>query len=286
MKKNTLLYVKGIFIGLADLVPGVSGGTIALLTGIYPRLIGALAKADLFLPLSLFSADKRKYYDVSFLLLIGLGVITGILGGVGLMHYLLQNFSPPLFAFFGGLILAALVTGVPRVLKKSRFMFVLGLVAGIGFSFAVGVSLGFQPVFIFLAGMLAACVMLLPGISGSFVLLLLGIYRPLIAAVAGFDWMIIFVFAAGVLLGILSFSRILNVLIARYRANTMALMLGLMGGALPRLWPWQAEQGGEYSLLLPDYYESVLQQPAYVVPSIVTFLCGMLVLFFMGRSAG
>lgn len=282
MKETLSLYAKGLAMGLADLVPGVSGGTIALLTGIYPRLIRALAHLDVKFLWAFFLLRKWKDYDVLFLVTLAAGALTGILAGAQVIHYLLLNYSPPLFAFFAGLICATLpITGL-HVLRARRVLFVCGLLIGLAVSFTSGIFLAFQPVYIFLAGLLAACAMLLPGISGSFVLVLLGIYAPLIGAVAALDWIIMAIFALGAALGILFFSRVLDIFLQKHKERTLALMLGLMGGVLPRLWPWQAREEN-FVLLWPDYYEVAIQQPAYVLASLATFIVGVGVLVILHR---
>ena len=282
MKKTLLLYAKGLAMGLADLVPGVSGGTIALLTGIYPRLIQALARIDVKFPLGIFSPRKWKHYDILFLATVAAGALTGILAGARIIHYLLLHYAPPLFAFFAGLICAALpLTGL-NVLRTERLLFISGLLIGLGVSFTSGTLLAFEPIYIFLAGILAACAMLLPGISGSFVLVLLGVYAPLIAALAALNWMIIAIFTAGAAIGIVLFSKVLHLFLRSHQQKTLALMLGLMGGVLPRLWPWQVQEGS-FVLLWPDYYAIALQQPAYVFVSLLTFICGIAILVALHR---
>ncbi|MGC9516897.1 MAG: DUF368 domain-containing protein [Methanomicrobiales archaeon] len=248
MKKNWmsmetfLIFLRGLFMGTADIIPGVSGGTIALITGIYERLIHAISKIDFKFFLFLIKGDfksfkKNAIQEIDFELFIPLlaGIGLAILTMSKVISYLLANFPAPTFAFFFGLILssAIFVYGHVDELNIKNISFVI-----IGFIFAV-IFVGLNPIeanhslpIIFLSGAVAICAMILPGISGAFILLLLNQYEYMINVLNNLQLLEIITFGAGALIGILSFSRILDYLLTNHKSITMAFLVGLMVGTL------------------------------------------------------
>lgn len=232
--------------GVADIVPGVSGGTIALLTGIYERLINGIKSVGLDTLIVLKDNGVRAAWiqiDGTFLTSIMFGAATSIIIFAQFIHLLLDNYPIPTWACFFGLVLAC-VFHVGQQVKKwnaKRLMLVIfGTIFVGGISMAAPTEVEITPLILFLSGALAICAMILPGISGSFILLLLGVYGQIIAAIKGFDVAVLSIFAAGCLVGIMAFSRVLSWVFEHYRNSLLALLTGFMIGALVKVWPWKA----------------------------------------------
>lgn len=277
--RHGLLYLKGVAIGLADLVPGISGGTIAVLTGIYQRLITALARLDWGFLIALLSLDLsrlKQRYDMVFLLVLASGILSGIVIGAPVIHYLLGFYRPLVYAFFAGLICASLVAMINRNLRL--VFFVLGIGAGLLLLVDSGLVLNFTLLNIFLAGSIAICAMILPGISGSFVLLILGMYQPLLGALISFDLVKISAFVLGALIGLLLFSRLIHLLLRHYHNQLMSLLLGIIGGSITGLWPWQYVG---YGLVSPLAYTQLSAQDNYLVFSFVLFILGCMMILLL-----
>ena len=240
------LFARGIAMGAADIVPGVSGGTVALMTGIYDRLIRAIVAVDrdclgLLIGGRLSAVWHR--IDGVFLLPLLLGIVTAIFALASTIHWLLEAYPQPLWAFFSGLILASgmlllrdevLLNRVDRVL-----WFSLGVVIAVVIAFMPPLAMMSGLPGLFVAGAIAICAMILPGISGSFMLLLMGMYAPVLAAVKNIEIVNLTVFAAGCVIGLASFSRLLDALLRSYRISAMAFLCGVLMGSLVAVWPWR-----------------------------------------------
>lgn len=246
-------WLRGLCMGAADIVPGVSGGTMALILGHYERLVGAISRIDS----TLFGLLRRRQFraaaehmDLRFLIALGLGMVSGVVALASLMHYLLEHQLPYTYAVFTGLILASSYLVARRLTRLSASSVVSCLVGGL-FAWQICVQ---QPVqseltvlSAFLAATVAICAMILPGISGAFVLLLLGLYHPVTDLIKGlpkgeftFDGLLIIAaFLLGCLTGLLAFSRILKWLLAKHHDRTLAFLVGLMLGSLYKIWPFQ-----------------------------------------------
>ncbi|MBB3207717.1 putative membrane protein [Rhodopirellula rubra] len=245
---------RGFCMGAADTVPGVSGGTVALILGHYDRLIAAISNID---SEAVGMLRARRWgsliekLDLRFTIALGVGIVAGIGSLAGLMHHLLLHQMNETMAVFFGLVLAS-VWVVRRNVARWTLGPILGTVAGIAIALAVSkipASHGdINLVYLFLSASIAICAMILPGISGAFVLLLLGVYEPVIGMIKQFfklniDLAIISrltVFAIGCGFGLLAFSRLLNYLLRHHHDLTMATLIGLMIGSIGRLWPLQA----------------------------------------------
>lgn len=245
--------IRGFCMGAADTVPGVSGGTVALILGHYQRLLGAVSQFD-SAALKLLSvgrfAQLWTHCDLRFVLALGVGIVLGAGTLASTMHWLLENKMPETFAVFFGLVLASgwIVSGW---IKRWSPAVMLLLAVGAGFAFWLsGLSTGESSqrgVYIFASAAIAICAMILPGISGAFVLLLLGMYHPIVGMIKQFVGLdisasLVFnlcLFAAGCVTGLLVFSRLLRWLLRFYADATMAALLGLMIGSLRRIWPLQ-----------------------------------------------
>lgn len=243
--KSFGVFLRGVLMGAADIVPGVSGGTIAFITGIYDTLVDSLRAFDLAFLAKLLRLDIKgawQHVNGSFLLALVVGIATSILSLSRLIAWILANYPVQLWAFFFGLILASALVllrqvegwTVPRALCLLAGAATAGLIA-----FAPVANMDFGLAGIFLSGFLAICAMILPGISGSFILVLLGMYSSVLAAVNSLDLVFLLVFMTGAGVGLLCFSRLLHWLLHRFHQATMALLTGFLFGSLLIVWPWK-----------------------------------------------
>ena len=244
---NALLtYLKGIAMGAADVVPGVSGGTIAYLTGIYQRLLDAIHAAGGSMWVALQRdgiAAAWKAVDGWFLLALLGGIGTSVVSLSKLVLWGLESHPLIVWSFFLGLILASLRM-LARDLKGSWVALIVGAVLGFILSSMPAGRAELSPVFTFFAGFLAICAMILPGISGSFILVLLGAYEPVLESIHERDLTTITIFGTGAILGLLTFGRLLRWLFQRYERVTVALMTGFIAGSLTKVWPFRGTRGG------------------------------------------
>ena len=244
MKKTFLLFAKGMAMGAADVVPGVSGGTVAFITGIYDELLRSIASVPAALMLFLRGriVEAWKAANATFLLVLLLGIMTSVISLARLITYLLAEHPIPVWSFFFGLILVSTHL-VVREIQRWNVSRVLNLFLGAAFAYWITVAsplqLGHDPLSLFLAGAIAICAMILPGISGSFILVLLGLYSYVLTAVKGLDLAVLLVFASGCVVGLVSFAGILRWLLTHWRDLTLAFLTGLMIGSLNKIWPWK-----------------------------------------------
>ncbi len=258
-RKDLAHIARGFLMGGADIIPGVSGGTVALILGIYERLVGAISHIDGHF-LGLLSrrqwSSAAEYLDLRFLIALAIGILSGIASLASLMHYLLLHQRPYTLAVFFGLILASsyIVMGMvrPNTTEQRFGCYGLALVAAFFAYWLVGLEhLGFHDhlAYFFLCGMVAICAMILPGISGSYILWLLGAYvavTGIIKDVLKFqcstrEFTCLLVFAAGCAVGLIGFSKLLKWLLARAHAPVMAVLGGFMIGSLRLMWPFQRD---------------------------------------------
>lgn len=245
MPKWLRVYLSGVLMGAADVVPGVSGGTIAFILGVYDRLINALSGVNKASLVMLSKGDFKglwKHFDGTFLLSLGAGIVTSIFLLAGLITHLLAVYPSYLWSFFFGLILASAYFLINQITGFSWRHFaglVVGVVVGASLSLLVPTQVSTSYVMVFFSGMIAICAMILPGISGSFLLLMLGMYGFILSAIKSFDAAVILVFAAGALIGLLTFSKILHYLLNHVRSMTLSFLTGVMLGALVKVWPWK-----------------------------------------------
>ncbi|PIE37353.1 MAG: DUF368 domain-containing protein [Gammaproteobacteria bacterium] len=239
------VFLRGMLMGAADVVPGVSGGTMALITGIYTTLLASVRAFDLeALRLLLAGEFKALWQHVNgcFLLALLAGIGTSVLTMARGISYLLVHHPVPLWAFFFGLILASAIALLFHVMRWGPAA-ILALIAGTAIALFISLSsqiqLGGGLFGVFVAGFIAICAMILPGISGSFILLLLGMYAPVLAAVSRFDLPYMAVFAVGAAAGLMCFSRLLYFLLRRFVDTTMAMLSGFLFGSLAVVWPWK-----------------------------------------------
>ena len=249
MKRTTkdylLITLKGIGMGAADVVPGVSGGTIAFITGIYQELIDSIKSVNLSTLKLLLSGKIKEFWNAinaNFLISLFIGIGISILSLAKGLKYLLEHQPILLWSFFFGLIIASAIY-VAKDIKKWNIGTIVSLLTGIVIAYIITVitpseantSYGF----IFLSGSIAICAMILPGISGSFILVLLGMYSFILGAVSDFNIPVVAVFLSGAVVGIILFSNILSWLLRKYYNQTIALLSGFMIGSLNKVWPWK-----------------------------------------------
>jgi putative membrane protein len=239
------VFFRGLAMGAADVVPGVSGGTIAFITGIYGRLLDAISGVSPALLSTLRRegfAAAWKQLDGTFLLTLGSGILVAIASLAKVIHYLLMHHPIALWAFFFGLIIAS-CWHIGRTIQQWRWQelaaIALGTVVAGWISMASPTEIEASLPVVFVAGSIAICAMILPGISGSFMLLLMGLYGPVMAAIKGLDLPLLGTFAAGALLGLLLFSRLLSWLLHHFESVVLALLTGFMVGSLVKVWPWK-----------------------------------------------
>jgi len=231
--------------GAADIVPGVSGGTVAFITGIYDTLIDSIRAVDLEFAARLLRRDIAgawQHINGGFLLALVLGIATSIFSLARLVSWLLEHHPVPLWAFFFGLILASALVLLRQVERWSAAT-LLCLLAGVAMAVVIALSPGMDLergyAGVFLAAFLAICAMILPGISGSFILVLLGMYGPVLVAIKNLELGFILVFVLGAGSGLLCFSRLLHWLLHRFHQATMAVLTGFLFGSLVVVWPWK-----------------------------------------------
>ncbi|GAA4818708.1 DUF368 domain-containing protein [Litoribaculum gwangyangense] len=240
-----IISLKGIAMGAADAVPGVSGGTIAFISGIYEELINTISNVNIALVKILLSKGFMAFWkqlNGNFIVALLTGIIISFVSFMKLAKYLLENHPVLIWSFFFGLILASIYFVAKQITKwnlATIFTLIIGTVIAFYLSKLPSLAANDNPWFLFLAGAIAICAMILPGISGSFILIILGAYKTLSDAIHDFDFKKIIVFAGGALVGLLSFSHVLKWLFKNYHNATLALLTGFIFGSLNKVWPWK-----------------------------------------------
>jgi putative membrane protein len=295
-----LLAVKGMLMGAADAVPGVSGGTIAFISGIYEELIHSLRSFDIAALRLLFTqgpAAAWRHVNGTFLLVLFGGILLSLLSLSRLVLFLLETHAPLLWSFFFGLIVASmwsLCRTVPRWHSSLLVSFATGAVVAYAVTQVTPSALEATPLFVFFSGMIAICAMILPGISGSFILLLLGMYTPIMLAIQGLQFLTLGLFGAGCVVGLLAFSRVLDWAFSHHRTTTLALLGGFMLGSLGKVWPWKYttayainRHGGEVPLVqenvMPGSFEMLTGQDSTLVAALGLMLLGVVLVLLMDR---
>jgi len=241
-----VLFAKGFIMGASDVVPGVSGGTMALILGIYEKLILSIKIFDIRLVRLVLQGQFKlamRTIPFGFLLPLGFGILTAIFTMARGLSWLLENHPSAIWSFFFGLVLASAMVVARRIGRWGWVTAASFLMATAGAYMLVGMVPMNTPEtipYIFLCGAIAICAMILPGISGSFILVLLGKYKYILDAVATFDLRVLLVFTIGTLSGILLFVRLLSWLLRHHYRITMAALTGLMIGSLRKIWPWKS----------------------------------------------
>jgi putative membrane protein len=282
IKHYLLVAVKGLCMGAADVIPGVSGGTIAFITGIYGELVESIKSIDLEALKLFFTGNFRQFWlkiNGNFLLSLVLGILISIFSFAKVMQYLLIHHPIPLWSFFFGLIVASPIYIIKEVEHKKIIHLIptiMGMAVGVLICLISPTETTDALWFIFLCGAIGICAMILPGISGSFVLLLLGKYAYIIGAVSDLNIPVLLVFAAGAIIGIILFSNFLSWLLKKAYNGTLFFLSGLMIGSLVKVWPWKRVlESGVDRPVLPGNYSGDPQ----LVQAIIWFAVGVLLLF-------
>ncbi|RLT92622.1 DUF368 domain-containing protein [Ketobacter sp.] len=300
VKDYAWIYVKGMAMGAADIVPGVSGGTVAFITGIYEKLIdsiGAIGPGTLTTLVKQGPLAAWRSFNGNFLLTLMLGILTSVFTLSKLLSHLLQTQPELLWSFFFGLILISAVH-IGRQIPCWTPATVVALVAGAAIAFVITLvspqQLPLNAVTLFVAGSIAICAMVLPGISGSFILLLMGMYAHVIGAVKSLELVNLGIFATGCLVGLLLFTRLLSWLLHHLHNVTMAVLTGFMLGSLNKVWPWKQTLSTrinshgetvpvEQANLLPHQYLELTGQDPKLVFSLVLMAVAVVLVLALER---
>ena len=288
IKDYAVLTLKGMAMGAADVVPGVSGGTIAFIAGIYDELINSIKSINMHSLKLLFTGKIAAFWKAvngNFLFALLLGIAISVFSLAKLITYLLLNEPVLVWSFFFGLVLAS--TGfVTKDIKGWNWKTVAGFVGGAVIAYYITVATPAETstnlMFIFLCGAIAICAMILPGISGSFILVLLGKYFYVMEAVKTLDLVVLGVFAFGAALGITSFSRVLSYALKNFRNITLSVLSGFMLGSLNKVWPWK-----EVEKLVSDGHEVMIEHNiapnTEVAEAVVLMLIGFILVYVLEK---
>ena len=299
IKEYLVIGLKGMAMGAADVVPGVSGGTIAFISGIYEELLGSISNINFGLIKTLKKEGIKavwKQVNGSFLAALFIGIFISIISLAKAIKYLLENEPILLWSFFFGLVLASVIY-IAKQITKWNFISVLILILGAFLAYYITtlnplVSENSSPLFIFIAGAIAICAMILPGISGSFILVLLGAYKPVLDALNNRDFKTILIFMVGAIAGLLTFSKILKWLFANYKNYTLAVLTGFIIGSLNKIWPWKETltwRTNSHGVEVPFNQQSVtpfsFDGDAQLTMAIVLAIIGFLLILGMEKLA-
>ncbi|WP_461634163.1 polyprenyl-phosphate transporter [Labilibaculum euxinus] len=300
MKDYLLIAFKGMGMGAADVVPGVSGGTIAFITGIYEELINSIKSINGNAVKLLFQFKFKEFWQAingNFLLALIFGIFLSFLSLAKLIKYFLAEQPILIWSFFFGLIVASAIV-IARKITEWKLRTIIAMLIGIGIAYMVTVVTPAETPtsywFLFLSGALAICAMILPGISGAFILLLLGKYEYILNAISSFKLDVVAVVGAGAVIGLLSFSNLLSWLLKKYHNMTIGLLSGFMIGSLNKVWPWKNtistfidRHGVEKPLLqeniLPNTFTNILGQDSQLIFAILLAIAGFLLIWMMEK---
>ena len=299
-KELVILFLKGMAMGAADVVPGVSGGTIAFISGIYQRLIDAIKslepRALLILYRQGFSAFWKSI-DGTFLSILFAGILTSVISLAKVISYCLDQYPILVWSFFFGLVLASIVYIFSQLRGwywREICMLILGAVIALVISSVKPTNLPVEWWMLMISGSIAICAMILPGISGSFMLLMMGMYSVVINALKDFDWILLGSFAAGCAVGLMAFSHLLSWLLKHYENLMLSLLTGFLVGSLKTIWPWKEviettiNRHGEQVPLIqqdvsPFYYTQVTGEPHQLFLAIVMMVTGIVLVLSLEK---
>jgi len=291
--KYLLVALKGMAMGAADIIPGVSGGTIAFITGIYDQLLESINAINF----QLINVIRHQGVKVAwqkingtFLLFLFAGIGISILSLSKFLSYLLETHPVLVWSFFFGLIIASIFYVIKQV-SHWNLAAIVGLVLGtllvVGVSLIPAVGNTNSLLYIFICGVIAICAMILPGISGSFLLLILGAYQTILDALNNRDFAIIFTFMAGAVVGLLSFSRFLKWVLDNYKNTTIAVLTGFLVGSLYKIWPWKETvetRINSHGEVVPFIQENILPN-GQVLGAVICALIGFSLIFIIEKIA-
>lgn len=288
--ENIKLYFKGMAMGVADAFPGISGGTMALILGIYKELIGSISVINF----SLFKTLKNEGFNEfwrklngTFLLILFSGIISSLVVFMNIASFLIDNFPILIWSFFLGLVSASIY-----IILKPTDLFNFNKTQNILINWFLLLSslyisylltslpeinnLNENLIFIFFAGLIASCAMILPGVSGSYILVILGLYKTMSKALINLELDKIVIFGFGVILGLTSFSKLVKWGFDKFPNKILIAMTGLILGSIHKLWPWKSN---EINILPTNYSEY-----NYLIESIVLFIIGFLLIFLLEKT--
>ena len=289
--------LKGMAMGAADVVPGVSGGTIAFISGIYEELITSINNINLSLFATLRKQGLKAFWDQlngNFLLALFVGIFTSVLSLAKFLSWLLENQPILLWSFFFGLVLASIFL-VGKEISKWNLGTITLLLIGTGIAFFITELPANENVdslpYLFLSGALAICAMILPGISGAFILVLLGSYKTILDAVHERDLKIVITVGLGAIFGLLSFAKLLKWMFSHYKNMTLSLLTGFILGSLNKIWPWkkvlQTKTFGDKTMVIDDMnvWPSSFEGENQLLPAIILAIVGFSLIFILERTA-
>jgi putative membrane protein len=314
-KKSFLgLLARGLGMGAADVVPGVSGGTIAFITGIYEEFLETISNLKFSLIITCRKQGFKAMWNKlngSFLLAVFLGIGISVVSLSKLLKYLLEHHEVLLWSFFFGLIIAS-VWLVGKTVGKWNASTIIGLILGAGIAFYITIitptSANENLFYIFVCGALAICAMILPGISGSFILLLLGVYATILGTISDLidtlrlgDWaafkdhaILMTIFIIGCLFGLITFSKLLNYLFKKNKPLIIAVLTGFLIGSLNKIWPWKetlettTNRKGEIIPLvqkniLPNHFTEITHESNHLIVAIILMITGFAIIFILDK---
>jgi len=302
IQQKIALFLKGIAMGAADVVPGVSGGTIAFITGIYETLLNSIKSiTPKLLPMLKNEglAAVWNHVNGTFLLILFAGIGTSVFSLAKIISHLLETYPILLWSFFFGLIVASVIF-IGRQIKRWNPTAIIALIAGTVVAYIITIATPSTATeslwFVFLSGYIAICAMILPGISGSFILLLLGSYQMVLNGVKNLDLMLIAVFGSGCVIGLLSFSHLLSWTFKHYRNTTLALLTGFMIGSLNKVWPWKqtistrinshgVEEPFLQKSILPTQYLDLTNAEPYIFQAVIFAIIGFALVLLLEKIA-
>jgi len=297
-KQYALLTLKGMAMGAADVVPGVSGGTIAFISGIYEELISTIDSINLSALRTLFKEGLKPFWkqiNGTFLVFLFTGILFSIALLSSIVIGLLGSHPILVWSFFLGLIIASIWL-VGKTVTKWDFKTIFGLLVGTGVALWISSIQTVASVdanwYIILSGAIAICAMILPGISGSFILILLGSYHTVYGAIKEMNFVIIGLFGLGCIVGLLSFSKVLKYLFAEFKNVTIAVLTGFMVGSIYKVWPWKMKIGseplvvhsdGREDYMMGNVFPSDYQGDSQLMISILCLFIGIALIIFLER---
>ncbi len=291
-----IISLKGLAMGAADAVPGVSGGTIAFISGIYEELISTISNVNLSLFKTLFQKGIKTFWEQAngnFILALLSGIIISFVSFMKLAKYFLEHHPVLIWSFFFGLIIASIFF-VGKQITKWNILTVISLIIGTGIAYYIStlasLSSNDSSLFLFFAGAIAICAMILPGISGSFILIILGAYKMLSDAIHDFNIKNLIVFIGGAVVGLLGFSHLLKWLFKNYHNVTLALLTGFIFGSLNKVWPWKEtltwhtdSKGIETPLLQKSISPFSFEGENQIAFAIILMILGFLTIFILEK---
>ncbi|WP_299325187.1 DUF368 domain-containing protein [uncultured Maribacter sp.] len=296
LKDYTFISLKGMAMGIAELVPGVSGGTIAFVTGIYEEFITSINNVNLTTLKVLKEEGFKKFWEKlngNFLLALAIGMMISILTLSKAIAWLLEEHTIVTWAFFFGLVLASVIF-VAKSIKKWNVLAIVLFIIGTASAFYIttlppSTSSGSLP-YIFLSGAVAICAMVMPGISGAFILVLMGSFKTVLGALNEKDFGILITFIFGIVFGILSFARVLKWMFTNYKDATLAILTGFILGSLNKIWPWkniiEIIQIGKKEIIIDENISPfAFQGDNQLTFAIVAAVIGFSLIFILEKSA-